>query len=277
MNTLHASPLGKQSAYPDQYDPTLLFAVPRARQRAEIGIGDETALPFHGYDIWHAYELSWLNLNGLPQIAIGRFGFPASSPNIIESKSLKLYLNSFNQTRLESADGVKLALEQDLRAAGGAEVVVEIVLPEQFSELRLSSSSGLLLDRLTPSISHYQPRPELLICTDGLHVQETLVSHLLKSNCPITGQPDWASLIIDYSGPRIDHEGLLAYIVSYRQHAGFHEHCVERIFIDLMQRCRPEHLTVEARYTRRGGLDINPIRSTEPFAYKHAFERLTRQ
>jgi len=276
MNTLHASPLGKQSTYSDQYNPGLLFAVPRAQQRAGLGIGHETALPFHGCDIWHAYELSWLNLNGLPQIAIGRLGFPASSPNIVESKSLKLYLNSFNQTRLESADIVKLALEQDLRAASGAEVIVEIVLPGRFSELRLSATPGLLLDTLTPSIRHYQPHPELLTCTDAPD-QETLVSHLLKSNCPITGQPDWASLIIDYSGPRIDHEGLLAYIVSYRQHAGFHEQCVERIFMDLMQHCRPEHLTVEARYTRRGGLDINPVRSTEPFAYARAFDRLARQ
>jgi len=276
MNTLHKSPLGKHSAYSDQYDPGLLFAVPRARQRTEIGIDHETALPFHGYDIWHAYELSWLNLNGLPQIAIGRLGFPASSPNIVESKSLKLYLNSFNQTRLESAAILKLALEQDLRAASGAEVIVEIVLPERFSELRLSEPPGLLLDTLTPSITHYQPHPELLTHTDT-PVREALVSHLLKSNCPITGQPDWASLFIDYGGPRIDHEGLLAYIVSYRRHAGFHEHCVERIFMDLMRRCRPEFLTVEARYTRRGGLDINPVRSTEPFPYARASGRLARQ
>jgi 7-cyano-7-deazaguanine reductase len=276
MKALYASPLGKQSTYSDQYDPSLLFAVPRARQRAEIGVDNETALPFHGCDIWHAYELSWLNLNGLPQIAVGRLSFPASSCNIIESKSLKLYLNSFNQTRLENSDIFKLALEQDLRAVSGAEVLVEIVLPEQFSELRLSEPPGRLLDRLTPTIRHYQPHPELLSCEDT-PARETLVSHLLKSNCPITGQPDWASLIIDYSGPRIDHEGLLAYIVSYRQHAGFHEHCVERIFMDLMQRCRPAHLTVEARYTRRGGLDINPIRSTGSFPYARDFGRLTRQ
>ncbi|QFY43160.1 NADPH-dependent 7-cyano-7-deazaguanine reductase QueF [Candidatus Methylospira mobilis] len=276
MNTLHKSPLGKHSAYSDQYDPGLLFAVPRTRQRTGIGIGHETALPFHGYDIWHAYELSWLNLNGLPQIAIGRLGFPASSPNIVESKSLKLYLNSFNQTRLESAAILKLALEQDLHAASGTEIIVEIVLPEHFSELRLSEPPGLLLDTLTPSISHYQPHPELLTHTDT-PAREALVSHLLKSNCPITGQPDWASLLIDYGGPRIDHEGLLAYIVSYRQHAGFHEHCVERIFMDLMRRCRPEYLTVEARYTRRGGLDINPVRSTEPFPYARASGRLARQ
>lgn len=276
MNTLHTSPLGKQTPYSDQYDPGLLFAVPRTAQRTELGINTETALPFHGYDIWHAYELSWLNLNGLPQIAIGRFSFPASSPNLVESKSLKLYLNSFNQTQLESTATVKLTLEQDLRAACGAPVSVEVILPQYFPELCLSEPSGLLLDTLTPPIRHYQPHPELLICSDS-PVQETLVSHLLRSNCPITGQPDWASLIIDYSGPRIDHETLLAYIVSYRQHAGFHEHCVERIFMDLMQRCRPEHLTVEARYTRRGGLDINPLRSSGPLANQQSFSRLARQ
>jgi 7-cyano-7-deazaguanine reductase len=263
------SPLGKPSAYADHYDPTLLFPLPRAPKRAEIGLTG--ALPFGGADLWTAYELSWLNPRGKPQVAIAHITVPADSTHIVESKSFKLYLNSFNNSAFADADAVRAALRRDLSAAiwqGGpmmASVGVKLLTPELFDREPIHELDGLNLDRLDVECSRYQPAPDLLTAAfDEQPVQETLVSGLLKSNCLVTGQPDWGSVQISYAGPQIEQGGLLQYIVSFRNHNEFHEQCVERLFTDLWTRCRPTKLTVYARYTRRGGLDINPWRSSHP-------------
>lgn len=255
------SPLGATVAYRDSYAPELLFPVSRAPQRAEIGIVD--TLPFHGVDVWNAYELSWLDAKGKPVVATARFDVPANSPNIVESKSIKLYLNSLNQTRFDSPEAVRAAIARDLSAAAGAEVGVVLKPLLAGEERHQRNFPGVLLDQLDVIVDHYEPAPQLLTVVAGKEADEVLVSHLLKSNCPVTGQPDWASVRIAYQGPAIDHAGLLAYIVSFRRHSGFHEHCVERIYQDIMTRCAPRKLSVYARYTRRGGLDINPFRSSD--------------
>ena len=268
-NTPEQSQLGKASAYTDQYDPTLLFPIPRAGKRAEIGIADVP--PFFGADLWTAFEVSWLNLRGKPQVALVHFTIPCESPNIIESKSFKLYLNSFNSSVFESAEAVRERLRADLSEAAwrGSEragtVGLRLLLPEQFGQERVAELDGLDLDRLELDCTHDQPAPELLrAATHEAPVTETLASRLLKSNCRVTGQPDWGSVQIQYTGPQISHEGLLRYIVSFRNHNEFHEQCVERIYHDIRQRCQPVKLSVYARYTRRGGLDINPFRTSHP-------------
>ncbi len=271
MNSPDQSLLGKTVGYADQYDASLLYPLPRAAQRAEIGI---TGRPvFLGADVWTAYELSWLNLRGKPQVAMGRFIVPCESTHLVESKSLKLYLNSFNNTRFASIDEVKKTMQQDLSAAiwqGGAmqsAVGVQLLTPEQFGAEKITELQGVNLDRMDLECTHFQPAPELL--SAALHEQpvtETLCSQLLKSNCLVTGQPDWGSISISYSGSQIDQAGLLQYIVSFRNHNEFHEHCVERIYMDIMTRCKPTKLSVQARYTRRGGVDINPWRSSHPQA-----------
>ncbi len=269
MTTPEQSQLGRTSAYADQYDAALLFPLPRQPKRAEIGITGSA--PFFGADLWTAYELSWLNARGKPQVAIAHVTVPCETPNIVESKSFKLYLNSFNGTRLAGLDEVRAHIRQDVseavwRGASTAGTVgVRLVTPEQFDQERVHEQDGLLLDRLDIECTQYQPAPELLKANhDEAPVSETLVSHLLKSNCLVTGQPDWGSVQITYSGAQIDQEGLLQYIVSFRGHNEFHEQCVERIFMDIWQRCRPIKLAVYARYTRRGGLDINPLRTSHP-------------
>ncbi len=258
MSTPEASPLGKQSPYPPRYDPAVLFPIGRAEQRAALGLSGD--LPFSGADLWTAYELSWLAPSGKPEIAIARFRVPAESPSMVESKSVKLYLNSFSQTRFGGPEEVERVLRDDLGRACGAPVGVELVRPAAFARLAIESLAGESIDDLEVEVRDYSPRPDAL-AAGGATVEETLVSHLFKSNCPVTGQPDWGSVQIRYRGPRIDRAGLLRYVVSFRQHAGFHEHCVERMFVELRDRCRPERLTVYARFTRRGGVDINPFRS----------------
>ena len=257
---LHQSALGQPVDYPREYDPSRLFAIARDAGRAQLGL-DAGALPFTGVDRWHAYELSWLRPNGLPTVATATLRVPADTPRLIESKSLKLYLNSFNATRFENADAVRACVARDLSATAGGHVGVAFGLPE----VALPDAGGAIdLDLLDVACEPTrEPRPVLLQVADGdAIVEETLHSALLKSNCPVTGQPDWASVRIGYRGPRIDHAGLLRYLVSFRDHAEFHEQCVERMFVDLQARCRPQWLSVEARYTRRGGLDINPWRAT---------------
>jgi 7-cyano-7-deazaguanine reductase len=261
MSSPHDSPLGKPSAYPDRIDAGLLFPIPRALQRATLGIGDE--LPFHGVDIWNAYELSWLDARGTPKIAIGELRVPATTPNLVESKSLKLYLGGYAQQRFESADAVRERIARDLAAVAGGEVAIALATPDRFATLALADLDGASIDDQPIAIDHYGPPDPTLLRARGDDVEETLVSNLFKSNCPVTGQPDWASVQVRYVGPRIDREGLLRYLVSFRNHSDFHEHCVERIHVDLMRRCAPRRLDVYARYTRRGGLDINPWRSTE--------------
>lgn len=259
------SPLGKTTEYVDQYDPSLLFPIPRAPKREEIRlseISDAERLPFFGQDIWNAFELSWLNLKGKPQAAVAVFRIPANSPNIIESKSFKLYLNSFNQTRLESVSQLQQRLEQDLSNAAGDTVLVELYSLDEAQALQVEQLQGRCIDDLDIEVEHYHPEPELLKTQGDMVVEEQLFSHLLRSNCPVTGQPDWATVQVSYKGKKIDKAGLLAYIISFRLHNDFHEQCVERMFVDITQRCQPEELTVVARYTRRGGLDINPWRSS---------------
>ena len=271
MNSPDQSLLGKVVGYADQYDASLLYPLARAAQRTEIGITGQPV--FLGADVWTAYELSWLNLRGKPQVAMGRLIVPCESTHLVESKSLKLYLNSFNNTRFASMDEVKKTMQQDLSAAvwhGGAmqaAVGVQLLTPEQFGEEKIHEMDGVNLDRLDMDCSVYQPAPELLnAALEEKPVTETLTSHLLKSNCLVTGQPDWGSVSISYSGPQIDQAGLLQYIVSFRNHNEFHEHCVERMYMDIMARCKPTKLSVQARYTRRGGVDINPWRSSHPQA-----------
>lgn len=254
------SPLGKHTAYVNEYDPHLLFSIPRAEKRAELGITEP--LPFFGMDVWTAYEISWLNLKGKPHIAIATILVPADSPNIVESKSLKLYLNSFNQSRIAGQEALLDLLRTDLSSAFGAPVQIKLTLSDAFSELKMAELDGQLLDRLDIEVDTYTPDKHLLRADKAsAPVEEKLVSHLLKSNCPVTNQPDWASIQIQYVGPPIDQAGLLKYLIGFRLHQGFHEHCVEQIFMDLLQQCTPSKLIVLARYTRRGGLDINPWRS----------------
>ena len=274
MNTPEQSQLGKTSRYVDQYDASLLFPIARAGKRAEIGIAER--VPFFGADMWTAFELSWLNLRGKPQVALAHFTIPCESTNIIESKSLKLYLNSFNNTPFADVEAVKTRLRADLteavwrNATPGAtlsSIGVTVLGPDLFDREPVHELDGLNLDRLDIDCTQYTPAPALLRATTNEQpVSEVLVSNLLKSNCLVTGQPDWGSVRIAYSGPQIDQGGLLRYIVSFRNHNEFHEQCVERIFMDIWTRCKPLKLAVYARYTRRGGLDINPFRTSHPQA-----------
>ena len=260
--------LGKQVDYEFEYNPGLLQGVPRSLSRDTLNLAG-SGLPFDGIDTWTGYELSWLNLKGKPNVAILECHVPITSKNLIESKSFKLYLNSFNQTKFASAEDVRQVLQADLSACAGEPVEVKLILPEQFSSLQFQEFNGTLLDSLDVEIDQYSPNTQYLtVAKNETGVQETLVSHLLKSNCLITSQPDWASIQIRYEGKAIEHEGLLKYLISFRQHNEFHEQCVERIYNDIMQHCQPDKLTVCARYTRRGGLDINPFRSNyeAPFA-----------
>ncbi|MDD5324581.1 MAG: NADPH-dependent 7-cyano-7-deazaguanine reductase QueF [Polaromonas sp.] len=269
MTVPEHSQLGKVSGYADQYDASLLFPFPRAAKRLELGITG--ALPFLGADLWTAFELSWLNVRGKPQVALAHFIVPCETPNIIESKSFKLYLNSFSQTSFADASAVQACLRADISeaawrgAAQAPQVGVKLLLPDMFEREPAHELDGLSLDRLDVECSQYTPAPELLTAAfDEQPVSEVLTSKLLKSNCPVTGQPDWGSVQISYSGPQIEQAGLLQYLVSFRKHNEFHEQCVERIFMDLWTRCKPARLSVYARYTRRGGLDINPFRTSSP-------------
>lgn len=250
-------PLGRHVDYPRDYDASLLFPIPRALGRGHIGIDDD-ALPFTGIDRWHAYELSWLDARGRPRVATATFEVPANSRHLVESKSLKLYLNSFNATRFDSDESVRLRIAEDLSHAAGAPVSMRFGLPpiDEADDVVSIDDEPVDIDAYGP------PDATLLRADDAQTVAETLTSALLKSNCPVTGQPDWARVTIAYRGPRLDRAALLRYLVSFRDHAEFHEQCVERIFADLMARTQPQSLSVEARYTRRGGLDINPWRAT---------------
>lgn len=255
---LKESPLGKATTYIETYAPALLFPVPRRMARDQIGI--QSSLPFQGIDIWNGYEISWLNPKGKPEIRLAEFIVPCTSTNIIESKSLKMYLNSFNQTQFAGEEEVYQTLVRDLCAVAEGEVGVRLFsLQEKLGEV-LVEFSGTCIDDVDMQTDIYQVHPASLRASMEC-VEEDLYSHLLKSNCLATGQPDWGTVQVRYSGPRIDRAGLLQYIVSFRNHSGFHEDCVERMFTDIARVCRPDKLTVYARYTRRGGLDINPFRS----------------
>ena len=263
MNAPANSPLGKPSTYAGEYDPGLLFPISRSDKRAELGIGE--SLPFLGVDIWNAYEFSWLDARGKPRVALAEVRVPASSPNLIESKSFKLYLNSYAQTRISDSDALRVQLVADLSSAAGAPVSAELATPTSRQSSLIENLAGELIDDLPIEISYYgPPQAELLHVNPDAVVEESLVSHLLKSNCPVTGQPDFASVQVHYVGPRLGRDGLLRYLVSYREHSDFHEQCVERIFTDIYAQCAPTRLSVSARYTRRGGVDINPFRCSYP-------------
>ncbi|MFJ3049675.1 NADPH-dependent 7-cyano-7-deazaguanine reductase QueF [Pseudomonas nitroreducens] len=269
------SPLGKSSEYVSTYAPELLFPISRTTKWAELGLTADT-LPYQGVDLWNCYELSWLTASGKPVVAIGEFSIPAQSPNIIESKSFKLYLNSLNQTAFDNAEAVRAVMERDLSAAAGVPVGVRVRGLDDVAGEGVAVIQGTCVDDLDVAVESYDhPRPELLRCDDTRRVDEVLYSHLLKSNCPVTGQPDWGTLVVEYAGPALDPTSLLAYVVSFRQHQDFHEQCVERIYLDLQRLLQPTRLTVYARYVRRGGLDINPYRSSE--AVQPDNRRLVRQ
>jgi 7-cyano-7-deazaguanine reductase len=271
MNSPEESQLGKPVAYADRYDASLLYPISREPARRQLGLAD--ALPFFGADLWTAFELSWLTPRGKPQVALAHVTVPCETPNIVESKSFKLYLGSFSNTPFASSDEVRDRIRADVSEAvwrgapSQSSVGVRIVMPDQFDAEPIHELDGLSLDRLDIECTQYLPAPGLLkVAVDEQPVNETLVSNLLKSNCLVTGQPDWGSVQIRYSGPQIDQGALLQYIVSFRNHNEFHEQCVERIFMDVWTRCKPTKLAVYARYTRRGGLDINPFRSSHPQA-----------
>lgn len=259
--SLSALKLGQKTEYKSEYDPTLLQPVPRKLNRDGLGITEQQ--PFYrGADVWTCYELSWLNENGLPQVAIADVAIDFRSENLIESKSFKLYLNSFNQTKFASLEQVEQTLAKDLSQCASGQVSVKVYKLSAYTQQPIVDFAGECIDEQDIQIDSYEFSNEHLAgVAEGEVVEETLVSHLLKSNCLITSQPDWGSVQIHYIGKKLNREKLLRYLVSFREHNEFHEQCVERIFTDLMQFSLPEKLTVYARYTRRGGLDINPFRS----------------
>ena len=256
---LDASPLGRAAPLPAHYDPRLLFAVERAAQRASLGLPAD--LPFRGADVWTAFEASWLDADGKPQVAIATFVVPADSPRLVESKSVKLYLMSINRQRYPSVPAVAATIERDLSNATGAAVAVTLTIPADFGELRYGELAGDSIDEQPVAAACEGLAPESLSAA-GPAAVEVLRSDLFRSVCPMTDQPDYASVQLAYRGARIDRAGLLAYLVSFRRHPGFHEHCVERIFMDVWRRCGPEVLSVYARFMRRGGIDINPFRTS---------------
>lgn len=260
MNTdlLQQSQLGKAAVNPKQYDPTWLFPIPRQQGRSTIAVPDPK--PFFGVDLWNSYEFSWLLPSGKPQVAMLQFSFPDDTTNLIESKSFKLYLNAFAQTKFPNTAAVQKTLEEDLSKTSEGKVSVKFILPNQFATQANKEFSGVSLDTLDITIDSYQLNPEYLN-VETTKATETLYTHLFKANCPVTGQPDWASIWINYSGKKIQHEGLLKYLVSYREQKEFHEQCVERIFMDVMRHCQPEKLSIYGHFCRRGGLDVNPFRS----------------
>jgi 7-cyano-7-deazaguanine reductase len=258
MTTFEGSPLGKPTDYPERYDPALLFPIARSDARRELGLVD--ALPFDGVDLWTAYEMTWLDAGGKPQVAVGRFRVPARSPRIVESKSLKLYLGSFAQESAAESGEIVRRIQSDLARACGAPVAVALDPPTDMAALHPASLPGESLDDLAIATDVYEPAPALLVA-GGPQVEETLRSALFRSRCPVTGQPDYGDVMIRYRGPRIERGALLRYLISYRRHGAFHESCVERMFVDVVARCAPRALSVYARFLRRGGIDINPFRS----------------
>lgn len=266
--------LGAETAYPSCYSPQLLFPIPRVAGREAIGV--DSSAPFYGYDLWTAYELSWLNKKGKPQVAIADISMPCHTENLVESKSLKLYLNSLNQVAFSSPLEVATVMERDLSSCVNGPVSVDIHTLDRVRHQSLSSFPGHCIDDLDVDVESYEPEPSLLgLVNESRTVTESYYSHLLKTNCPVTGQPDWASVFIRYTGWPMDPEGLLKYIISYRNHQDFHEQCIERIFTEIKELCQPDALEVYGRYTRRGGLDINPYRSSSDL--KPPLLRLSRQ
>ena len=269
-------PLGKTSEYAASYDPELLFPIARETNRERLGINAQR-LPFRGYDLWRAYEISCLDTKGKPLVATAEFIVPANSPFIIESKSLKLYLNSLNQTQFANMAQLQSTIEKDLSATAASPVIVQLYDLSTHDGFAISQAAGTCLDHLDVRIESYTPDASLLDCHSQQIITETLHCNLFKSNCPVTGQPDWGSVLIHYKGPAIDHAGLLKYLVSFRQHEGFHEDCTEHVFQDILKHCKPETLSVAIHFVRRGGLEINPVRSTAPIELEFPADRFIRQ
>lgn len=267
--------LGHETDYPRRYAPELLCPLSRHDGRRALGL-EAQALPFHGVDVWTHYEVSWLDVLGKPQVAVADIRVPADSPCLIESKSMKLYFNSLNFERFADRADFLTRVTADLSATAGAPVSVSLVLPDDHALHVIGMLPGICIDATAIRCDAFVLDATLLQAQESKAVNETLHTHLLRSLCPVTQQPDWGSVVVRYRGPAIDQAGLLAYIVSYRDHPDFHEQCVERIFMDILRMCRPEELTVYARYTRRGGLDINPFRSNVP-PQDEDFSRLFRQ
>lgn len=254
--------LGKNTEYPSQYDNRILFPIARSVSREVLGIFEP--LPFFGQDIWNAYELSWLDKDGRPRAGLAEIVIPANSTHIIESKSFKLYLNSFNQTRIGDSERLRQMIMRDISEVCGGIATVTIMPATASHAFPIESFYGEVIDDLEVDINYYgPPEPLYLNTSEDTQINETLVSHIFRSNCPVTNQPDWASIQIRYLGKRIEREGLLRYLVSYRTHNDFHENCVEHIYSDIWKQCRPLQLSVYARFTRRGGLDINPFRGSD--------------
>ena len=253
------NPLGQATGYPDEYSPDLLYAIARIEARQALGLDGD--LPFHGTDIWNVWDLTWLDLNGLPQTGTAEIRVTADSVNLVESKSLKLYLGSFAMSRHGSANDLAAVIARDLTACTGADAYVAIRMPSAPNSASISRLPGSCIDDQAIACQDYDVNPGLLVADKDIAVSEDLHSDVLRSLCPVTGQPDIGSVMISYRGPQIDRAGLLRYIVSFRQHQDFHEACVERMFLDILERCGAEQLTVYARYQRRGGIDINPFRS----------------
>ena len=265
--------LGQRTPVVEAYCPQLLYPIPRQEARSTLGI--HGVLPFYGADQWYAYEMSWLDKNARPVARVGRFSVPCSTPNLVESKSFKLYLNSLNNTQYESEQAAINCIEADVGEIAGAAVSLTLFSPDD-DTLRGHVLTGRSLDHCCASVASGEPvANQIQISADGPHGEERLFSHLLRSLCPVTGQPDWATVWFHYRGAQIDHDSLLTYIIAYRQHQEFHEQCVERMFLDIYQRCNPDFLHVQAFYTRRGGMDISPFRSTSPDALP--LPRLNRQ
>ncbi len=272
---MSGNPLGEKIPSPSKYDPGILYPIPRWPARSLLDI--DKKLLMYGLDHWHAYELSWLNEKGKPQIAVAEFYFDADSENIVESKSLKLYLNSFNQEVFGNAAALQEVIANDLSAVSKSKVLVVIAGLGQGEAPGVSIRRGRSLDSLDIAVTAYQPDAALLRTTQEVAFDECVFSDLFKSNCPVTGAPDWASIQIEYTGQGIDESSLLTYLCSYREHQGYHEECAERIFRDIMQSCAPDELTLSMNYLRRGGLDINVYRSTRPLASEEVIPRLLRQ
>ena len=264
--------LGRHTPVLQKYAPQILYPIARHLARQNLGLSE--ALPFQGVDLWHAYELSWLDKSGKPVVRVGRFSVPATSPNIVESKSFKLYLNSLNNSQFSCDEDARGTITTDISAVAGADVTLRLYAADD-PALAGATLQGECLDECTIEPWRGEPDAMQLEVQPGNVVEEVLYSHLLRSLCPVTGQPDWATVWLHYRGAAIMHGSLLQYIVAYREHQEFHEQCLERMFTDISMRCDVDFLHIQAFYTRRGGLDISPFRSTDSNA--QPLPRLNRQ
>ena len=269
------NPLGKKTRYPKKYNSGLLYPIPRLTVRSLLDL--EKNLIMYGVDHWHAYEIAWLDSSGKPKVAIGEFLFDANSKNIIESKSLKLYLNSLNEELYKDINEVVERITKDLSQVSCSEVKVVLFPPSEIEDAIFSNRRGTSID--SELIEHLASHPDegVLQTENDTIIDAELYSDLFRSNCPVTGQPDWASFDIKYTGPKIKPDSLLSYLCSFRHHDGYHEECAERIYRDITLQCRPTKLKIRLNFLRRGGIDINIYRSTNPITEDLVGIRTARQ